>query len=1329
MFKFLFVFLLASFNMAHGVENTGLLTAKAPKAPFLKINHSGKTNNFTPFFKENGIVCGNKRLQLFKDGKMKLYCDNQQLANIYMNFIINGKKKIWFKIGEKKYFESQKSGLQCSLDKIEYNGLIKNSAGSRIRQTITITPKGLVRVVIEFKSGESSSREIKTDSLMIEIPESYVNGEKIDANGKTYSVPALPKYGFFSLWRGKDCHLTLFKNSPAKRFAINTTENGVVLGWKTNRSLIIRLYSQKATHRLVFTIDMRKGIKYQQSKAVKHGGIDFKAVDDLCLPDQQASVNLMRNPSFDQGLSGYTTAANISYQTGPARWCSKPLKISQSVSKIGKTSLQLNLIKGEKYPFYTPPSVLSKGQYTFSFYIKGATSQNQELHISVPGTRWISGSPWSTLPGTRKSFKVTDNWTRHSLTFNVPGSMPVRILAYGSGNGSIWLDALQLEKGNKATKFVCAPFTGRLLSSSPNNVVNANKPFNAVLKITGTPNSQGTATIRVKDFFNEKLYSQTFEFKCGSDGLAELPLPFEHKFPLGSFVMRVNYKNSSGKKNYEFHRFTIMHYMNNDYRLKNIFADDYSALQTLFANLEERLRCWQQVGIGAKTHAGNWEKTAFDIYAKYNIKIFDAVMLTRMTENGKRYFSIRTQTGRSYDKIGKLLIKDFRLENPNEELTADYLKRFKQAVARNVRSYPWIRCWSFGGENGAAFPELAGLTASPSEFKKYVKLQQAFFEAVKETDPDCKVSNGAPCNMSPSSGIKLLDRLLCGLAGKIKYDYIGIHCYRATPENPDLDTDLQVLFKMLDKHGYGDTKVLLPEGLHYGPYQINDWGVNSSAWLPTGGCWYHGPLSFDVGWTEKVSAAFLARSWLVALKHQNRLRAVNGGLRASLFLDMQLTPGVIQKTINTLAHLLGDAEFIKEIKLAPYVRCYIFRDKGNRPVAAVWNYDPAVNAGRKNSYIASSPFESMPVEFFDQMECSKRCEADKNGVLNFPVSPFPFFLRGNAGSLSRFIAALENTIVNSGGMAQTLSIYGRAAGADKLSLFIQNFNKNKVDGNIRVDSKTYPLQMQGLSKFTETYPFPGLIASDRIENKVVPIKISAGQNNFTGKIISRGFLCLKSRQKITIDGNLDDWSNIPAIQLTDRWLADKKSKIDDENFSGYFKTAWDSTGLYLCVSIVDDKFVHTEYKQTGKRWKNDSLQLYFDALADAGKRESGGYDENDYEYAVFPNSTGNASVVYRYLQPDNQLTLGTAIPESNAIAKDIPSAFKRTHKGYIYEVFFPAKYLLPALMKANTTIGFGMFVNDMDKQNGRIKSALTLAGKGNGCFSKPHLYPTMVLSK
>ena len=255
------------------------------------------------------------------------------------------------------------------------------------------------------------------------------------------------------------------------------------------------------------------------------------------------------------------------------------------------------------------------------------------------------------------------------------------------------------------------------------------------------------------------------------------------------------------------------------------------------------------------------------MYRKFGMDISHTAMCTRGKTNRSHFWIYpNAAMNRAHDRV-EPLIKDFRDENPDGKLTEDYLKRFDVAVQARVKAFPWVKRWSMGGEDDAAAPAFAGLSASDEEFSKYVTLQIAFYNAVKKANPEAQVVGGQiPCNASPQSGIHSLERFLKAVDGRVKFDLLAIHIYRESPENPDLDSDLDSILKIMDQYGYEGKQLFLPEGGYYNLYSVPQWGLYKSQWNGINN-WMYGPLSYDMGWTEKISAAHDARTWLAALKY------------------------------------------------------------------------------------------------------------------------------------------------------------------------------------------------------------------------------------------------------------------------------------------------------------------------------------------------------------------------------------------------------------------------------------------------------------------------------
>ncbi|MDD5728971.1 MAG: sugar-binding protein [Victivallales bacterium] len=520
---------------------------------------------------------------------------------------------------------------------------------------------------------------------------------------------------------------------------------------------------------------------------------------------------------------------------------------------------------------------------------------------------------------------------------------------------------------------------------------------------------------------------------------------------------------------------------------------------------------------------------------------------------------------------------------------------------------------------------------------------------------------------------------------------------------------------MLGRHGYDKIPVMWPEMMHYGPYNIPQWHIISASWN-AGSCWWATSLSYDLGWTEKLSAAWRARSWLVALKYAPRiLIACSGAWWNNAFIDYDLTPYSSHLIPNTLGHLLGNAVFRKEVRFAPFIRAYVFEDEAKRPVTAIWSYLERVDKGLVNAPAAEIDFGNTLEGVYDLMNNQRRFEP---GKFRFAVSPFPVFFRGKPGTLDKMVTALNNTRLVSGEGISPLGVTANPISADKYAVTVKNYLSREFTGTF--NGKVFKLP--GTGNTVLEMPLQPPLSVDRINSYHLPGELAAEGSKFKLDLSFNAFACRKIADNCSFE-NLD-WSTLPAVKFTDP--SGKKQLT-----SGFFRCGWNVRGFFIEVEVKDAHFVHTEFKRTSRRWNNDCLQIYFDTLCDARAKGQHQYNENDYDYAVFPNAKGDSSIVFRYRSVDPQLGLATQAPPDNVVAPDIPSSFRREGDRSLYRVFFPARYLMPLNLKAGSLFGFGLYVPNVDDVNAkknRVVSALSLASNGGGCYDRPHLWPALLLT-
>lgn len=799
--------------------------------------------------------------------------------------------------------------------------------------------------------------------------------------------------------------------------------------------------------------------------------------------------------------------------------------------------------------------------------------------------------------------------------------------------------------------------------------------------------------------------------------MASIDLPINDKIKNGIYVIRCSFKLDDGSSFSDYFRITRMKPARRNCKNQDIISSNFWMRLT---RKEDHWRRMRLIGLSSFCY--------FPVATPSDKESF----MTLTNELGFRHFGIRMIQG---GKIG-----DVEFNFPQmTKVTPEIEKKVENACYQKAKKYPWINMWFLesesNGGNGMKFGVLKN-----GNFQDFAKLILACYRGVKRFDKNKKVFlGGGATDMSPVIGIRWTDRVLDAVnkvePGK-RFDGIAIHPYQTTPEDPDLDDNAQAFFKMIDAHGYADIPVYWMEGIYYTPFNIPEWGLT-----PHKGCsmdhWRAAAFSYDMGWAERISAAYYARSWLVSLKYYKRVKNFNGWMYTNC-IDAYLTPLAMQKIPNTLLNLLGDAVFQKDIRFAPKCRAYVFEDEKRRPVAAIWSHISKVDHGYEQSPIGEITFTGELPEVFDLMENRISLQSDANGRVIIPITPFPIFIRGKAGTLDSLCDSIAKISLQNSQISP-LRVFTRPGGLGTVNVTMMNLLSRsiKIDGSLKIQGRTFKqnFTLKPTGKSIKKFPLASPIALDKIEDVSVVMNVKI--NDGGGKIKSDGsFKCFaikRINKAITIDGNISDWRGIPAIKISNRCIQKKFNVKDDEKI-GYkgdqeatFRVAWDENKLYLLVDVVDDKLVHLPRKNISGRYYNDSVQIYIDTFGDGRMKGIKDFDGNDYEYDLFPNITNNSLTVYRRFAPEQQIAGGLLAPRPRTIAKLAKAAFKRTAKGYIYEVAFPKQILAPMILEAGTSVGFSLFINDVD--NKRWKSSLTLTPPGTGGFRNPHLYPVMLLAE
>jgi len=1333
----------------------------APPPPFAGKGQE-KTSHFMTEVQGDSIVAGTKGLKMDKFGSVAFSADERAVGKFHLPVSITDKRT-----GTREYLSVANDAPKEAFSHSEQDAkdgkftfkktIVHQRKEAGISGRMEALPDGKIHLSYEWGDFSSPDFQLEPYPLMFDIPVGGAKSAGYDVDGKTGVFPDnIPATGktiqVFDAFKT----LEIFANSPACSIKISAGQNcgALVVGYNPHDCgyATFRISPKADDKHLSVAVDIGEGVPKQESQRTQ-GGINFKAVEDLELPDYPASRNFISNPSFECGTECYWHHGMYSWHVDPMinNWDCPPFELDAASAMFGAHSLRLRC--SPKHGDFrcmgvhvrSFPVPLDKGTYCFSVYAKGEPSKAQRLSVWIPGVHWLgnanvhlpinSSYPKPGNDGATKVFALGSEWKRYSFNFALPGSMPV-VVSLGAdsadGQGHAWIDGLQLESGSEPTEFQTRPVEGWLRTASPGNFLDVNTSPEARLELSAAPGAAGTATITVKDFYGEEMFRHRQGFACDASGRAVVELPVEGKLPQGIFVLKAEYELADGTKSYDLHRLSIMKFLKGEHRLKDIFAEDYGRTHSR-ADFLQLLRRYREVGFGSQMQVQTWDKAVWDAYRTNKVTPTDAYTFTNAwpaPEGSPNWVVASTPCLIWLQADDPRILLGFPRFDAHGRIADEYLTQLKAAIAKVVREHPWVETWLAGNET----PIDAWAVGGPRNqaFENLAKFQKAFAEGVKAGNPAAKTVSDQQCNMRPEGGIRDLGEELAALnrLGGPKFDYVGIHTYRSSPESPDLDADTKTYLEMLEKNGYADTPIYWGEGMHYGPYAIPPWHVESACWMPWG-TWLYGTLSYDMGWTEKISAAWRARSWLVALKYQDHVRASMSGSGLNNFeMDLELTPFATQKIPNTLGNLLGDAYFKQDIRFAPYVRCYLFEDAEKRPVAAVWCHHPKLDAGTMAAPRAAAKLGDAVEAVFDLMQRERAYTPDADGVFEFPVSSFPAFFRGKPGALAAFAKAFENASLVSGEDIAPLALVAKPASPTMVEIKARNYLSKAFEGALSLPGGGgTPLSVpaSGLDRAELKLPVTLDYAKLTPENLLITLK--SGKSGFGNDLGFDGLLCKKASKDFPLNCDVAAWKDIPSVRFPNR-VQRGGAKSDAKDLDGWLKVAWTERGLNLLVKVVDDKFVHKATAKNGDRWENDSLQVYFDSLCEARWRQTNGYNDSEYDYAVFPSPDGKAAVSYRFRQPDPQLSgLVTAAPPNNALAPELPSAFKLDADGYVYQLFVPAKYLRPAKLEKGYALGFALLVNDRDdaSPNGKRESGLSTTPPNTEPYNNPKQWPALLL--
>ena len=929
----------------------------------------------------------------------------------------------------------------------------------------------------------------------------------------------------------KGLKIIFFPNNEEARFSIepgqcsNIKISGGKISFSPDRNGIISF---------LIDISCDKKLSDNDISQTAPNGINTWTADRLHLPDYDASPNLVQNPSFESGLR-YWAYRIFAGGSMPLKYADI-YELDTTVAHSGRNSLRIRALPIDNtLPLgnYPVPFVVGEN-YTLSFYAKG--SSNNGLTLNVHGRGGLNSRPFGQTANRSSdvgTYAVGKEWQRYSFPFS---ALEKFITMYFTAKASsqaeeeyVWVDDVQIEKG-AMTEFKQAPHAMQLISAARGNFLEYGQHPDLRLALQSRPNTAGTVLLSIEDFFFHTVLQKDFKFKTDADGKATIGLSaLDSKVTgeklRGVFSVSSTLKIDGDERAYrDYFRFSVMNFLENKHKNKDLFNLTFSLhIQAGGPDMERFLFRERAIGFGSGSYP--WTVALTDGYPldeeracliqKYGIELTGGVCVLNL-------WAPRFNGGVSE---GDLMMTNIKNKiNPSDE----DLALFEKICEEKARRRPWNKIWYFFGESN---PGLDPLQSHPESFAKFLI---ATLRGIKKGNPSAKVLiEGGPWSIAANAGLKWTERYIQDVK-KIdptaRFDGAAGHFYCDIPESYDLDENVGAYIKMLDRNSCENWPVYLNEGGNYSPMNIPSLGVSPYIAHSANG-WYISPFSYDIGKAERISAAFTARTWLVGLKYQDRVACMNDFYNPSRYMDIDFTPRAYEKIPNTLGRLLGDASFYKDIRFAPFCRCYVFKDdKTGAPIAAIWGHKESVDRWKEEPPQYKFDFGRQEIKFMDLMENETSFSKDADGFTVIPMSPFPLFIKGAPGAEQVMCDAIASAVpaVGTAGSVE-VSAFPNADGNASVVFTSKVSREYTGDAKVIINGveKKWPLKMQPLGNVEESVVSASATECGKIRKFSAEYNISGASS---GKIAG-DYIVLKKHEDITVDGNLSDWKDLPAIDL------------------------------------------------------------------------------------------------------------------------------------------------------------------------------------------------------
>lgn len=984
-------------------------------------------------------------------------------------------------------------------------------------------------------------------------------------------------------------------------------------------------------------------------------------LDDVVLEKstaETAAVAVLKD-NFVAGVN--LLPGDTSFETGESEW--------SGVRDPGKgihggASLKLPAGKTSASSCYYFRALQEKQPYYLSFY---AAADRPEM---------VSVAVWNTSYRQVAQCRVSLNqaWRRVLLPLPPqPNSTGLKISFTKPENATVWLDAVQLNRGSQAKEYSPSEKISAAITHTP-AAGDILLPQAGALKLTLRCRNN-TATplpvalqVRTEKAQNTSAAVLTSQATLNPGQAADYDFSALPHQELGYYVCRAEIKLAAGEKFTALRSFAVVAEPpppspDSFFGIHPFGPVSPETLRRIGVSWVRNFRMWKFT----KEKNGRYEipSSSWQPYVNAKMNLMESVKVT--------------------EAPASTLLPDCKFKNIDDY--SEYCRQLVEAYGKHARY------WEIENEPDLTFPgRLKAGTVPAAEY--YAQIVNAAAKAIRARQADAVIMAGGVSGVDFNKNYTFLRTVLKN-AGKM-IDVVPVHPYANAryigPEEADIGPDVNLMLPKLQ-----ELRQIIKE--HGGKQEI---------WLG------------EIGWALDVEedpfspaairhADYLLRTMLLA--KTAGAKKVMYFLADSCLEKGRYYYGLWRNTLTlpaaaayaTAAHFLEGAAAGPEI-LKGQIRACGYLSADGKPFAALW-----LEKGKP----LKATFKLDPAGTTVRDMFNRPVPLPAAGPITLTLSGSPIFISSRNLSMPQLAEAIRTAAYD----CPPVSCSWRIVDTRSVELQLRNALSVEQEGQVSVSAPGVVF-----SKPEQSFKLaPNAIETLRFSTngKTIDRKnITAAVSSAKGKVSSDFTVELSPcrYRKLQLDGPFSQCRGLPEMVMNSR---DNLLPNDPEvgwngadDLSVTAALAWDDANLYLFAEVKDD--IHAQKFFPGQLWAGDSIQLAIDAKANAAK-ECYEFDRDDYEFSFGLTAKGAEAEV------DYMFELGRQVKLLQSIRQEIVRQDGKT----VYKIAIPWAGL-NLKQRPGMVFALNFIVNDNDGHGRQYWLGLT---PGIGEMKAPFVYRKFYLEK